>query len=163
MTVAATVEALVAGLDYPMLIVTAAADGRRAGCLVGFSTQCSIDPLRFLVCISKRNATSRVARDASHLAVHFLTRDDRKLSELFGEQTGDRIDKFSHCGWQEAPEGVPVLHAGAGYYVGAVLERRDLGDHHGFLLEPVRAVAHAGRGPQMGFQDVRDMEPGHQA
>lgn len=163
MTVAGTVQTLVAELDYPMLIVTAAAGGRRAGCLVGFSTQCSIDPLRFLVCISKRNATYRVARAATHLGVHFLTRDDRELSELFGEQTGDRVDKFSRCTWQEAPEGVPVLDAGAGYYVATVLDRRDVGDHDAFLLEPVRAVARGGRSGQMGFQDVKDMEPGHEA
>ena len=39
----------VSGLDYPMFVVTAAADGRRAGCLVGFTSQVSIDPPRLLV------------------------------------------------------------------------------------------------------------------
>ena len=42
--------ALTSALDYPMFIVTVAPDGGRAGCLVGFATQCSIDPVRFLVC-----------------------------------------------------------------------------------------------------------------
>lgn len=163
MTTAQTVEALVAELDYPMLIVTAAAEGRRAGCLVGFSTQCSIDPLRFLVCISHRNATYRVAKGASHLGVHFLTRDDRSLSELFGEQTGDRIDKFSQCNWAEGPHGVPVVRTGAGHYIAAVLARREVGDHDAFLLEPISAVSYPGRGGQMGFQDVKEMEPGHEA
>ncbi len=45
----ATVHALVTEIDYPMFIVTAAAGGRRAGCLVGFTTQCSIHPPRFLI------------------------------------------------------------------------------------------------------------------
>jgi flavin reductase (DIM6/NTAB) family NADH-FMN oxidoreductase RutF len=35
-------ETIVATLDYPMFIVTTAAEGRRAGCLVGFGTQTSI-------------------------------------------------------------------------------------------------------------------------
>ena len=40
---------LVGGLDYPMFIATARSErGERAGCLVGFATQCSIDPSRFL-------------------------------------------------------------------------------------------------------------------
>jgi flavin reductase (DIM6/NTAB) family NADH-FMN oxidoreductase RutF len=34
-------------IDYPMWIVTAAARGERSGCLVGFATQCSIEPVRF--------------------------------------------------------------------------------------------------------------------
>src|SRR3982750_801842 len=73
---AAAVHELIDELDYPMLIVTAAAGGQRAGCLVGFATQCSIDPPRMLVCVSKANHTYRVAVDADVLAVHFLRRDD---------------------------------------------------------------------------------------
>jgi len=43
-----------------MIIITAAADGVLGGCLVGFQTQCSIDPARFLVCLStnRENCTS---------------------------------------------------------------------------------------------------------
>jgi flavin reductase (DIM6/NTAB) family NADH-FMN oxidoreductase RutF len=44
------------GLDYTMVVVTAQADAGPAGCLVGFSTQSSIDPPRFLVCLSDRTA-----------------------------------------------------------------------------------------------------------
>ena len=150
-------------LDYPMLGVTAASGGRRGACLVGFSTQCSIAPARFLVCLSKRNATYRIAQDAAVLGVHFLTRDDRALSELLGERTGDDLDKLQHVAWEPGPEGVPVLDAGAGSYVGKVLDRQDLGDHVGFLLEPIEVRSRAVTAPQLGFQDVKDMEPGHEA
>lgn len=44
MTAEDSLEALTAALDYPMFVVTVAAGGERAGCLVGFATQCSIDP-----------------------------------------------------------------------------------------------------------------------
>jgi len=81
---------LAADLDYPMLIVTAAADGERAGCLVGFAAQCSIDPLR----------------------------------------------------------------------AGRVLERRDMGDHVGFILGPIEGEAPPWSG-QLGFRAVMDIEPGH--
>lgn len=162
MSASEAVQQLVADLDYPMLIVTAADGERRRGCLVGFSTQCSIDPARFLVCLSKRNATYRVARDADVLAVHFLTAVDREISELFGEQTGDQVDKFEQCEWEPGLEGVPILSAGAGYYVGRVLERRDVGDHVAFLLEPEEAEFRRGD-RQLGFRDVKDMEPGHEA
>ncbi|MDQ6820254.1 MAG: oxidoreductase, partial [Actinomycetota bacterium] len=39
---------LVSQLDYSMLVVTTALDGQQAGCLVGFASQVSIHPPRFL-------------------------------------------------------------------------------------------------------------------
>jgi flavin reductase (DIM6/NTAB) family NADH-FMN oxidoreductase RutF len=80
----AAFDRLVNRLDYPMLVVTAEADGERAGCLVGFATQCSIQPARFLVCLSRRNHTFRVAGRAGTLVVHALGPDDRALAALFG-------------------------------------------------------------------------------
>jgi flavin reductase (DIM6/NTAB) family NADH-FMN oxidoreductase RutF len=74
-------------LGYPMLIVTAEAGGERAGCLVGFATQCSIDPTRFLLCLSRRNHTFRVATRAAALVAHALGPEDRALAALWG---GDR-------------------------------------------------------------------------
>jgi flavin reductase (DIM6/NTAB) family NADH-FMN oxidoreductase RutF len=50
-------NALAGGLDYPMFIVTVGDGARRAGCLVGFAAQCSIDPPRFMVWLSKKNHT----------------------------------------------------------------------------------------------------------
>ena len=58
---------IAAGLDYLMLVVTAAGDEGPAGCLVGFSTQCSIRPPRYLVCLSDKNRTERVASRAAVL------------------------------------------------------------------------------------------------
>ena len=60
-------EKLVSLLDYPMFVVTTSADGRSAGCLVGFASQVSIGPPRFLVGLSKRNHTYRVAQHAGFL------------------------------------------------------------------------------------------------
>ena len=57
-------DRLVSLLDYPMFVVTTRADDEMSGCLVGFSTQVSINPSRFLVGLSKRNRTYRVASRA---------------------------------------------------------------------------------------------------
>ncbi len=59
---------------------------------MGFATQCSIDPPRFLVCLSKANHTYRVAHEADTLGVHFVPTDAESLAELFGGETGDRVD-----------------------------------------------------------------------
>jgi flavin reductase (DIM6/NTAB) family NADH-FMN oxidoreductase RutF len=151
-----------ADLEYPMLVVTAAAGGRRGGCLVGFAAQCSISPPRFVVWLSHRNHTLAVAREAAVLGVHLLSADDQGLAELFGSRCGEEVDKFAAVTWHEGPGGVPLLDDCPRWFVGRVLERFDSGDHDGFLLEPEAA----GTGPwsgQLGFQAVKDLEPGHDA
>ena len=40
---------------------------------------------------------------------HALTPADRELAALFGEHTGDDIDKVERCSWREGPYGLPVL------------------------------------------------------
>jgi len=149
-------------LDYPMFIVTAAARGERAGCLVGFATQCSIDPLRFIVCLSDKNRTFRVAQDASVLAVHLVPEGADSLAELFGSQTGDDVDKFERCSWSPGPEGTPVLDDCLNWFAGRILEQLDVGDHRAFVLEPVAGGDEDGE-RAFSFQEARWIEPGHEA
>jgi flavin reductase (DIM6/NTAB) family NADH-FMN oxidoreductase RutF len=153
---------LVAALDYPLFVVTTAADGERSGCLIGFATQCSIHPPRFLACLSVKNHTFEVARRAEHLVVHVLHEDDEETAELFGGETGDDVDKFAHTSWHPGPGGAPILEAAEAWFAGRVLEVVDLGDHHGFVLEPVAADAEeAEPGDQLSFQQGKDIDPGH--
>lgn len=147
-------------LDYPMVIVTARAEEGPAGCLVGFGTQCSIDPPRYLVCLSDKNRTERVASNANALAVHFLAADDLELARAFGEQTTDEADTFARWRWREGPGGAPILDACPRWFVGAILDRRPLGDHVAYVLEPI-AVADGPPGPGLMFQQVKDLDPGH--
>ena len=157
-------SSIVAGLDYPMLVVTVASPAGRSGCLVGFSTQSSIDPPRFLICLSDKNHTYRVANaGATRLAVHLLGAGQEELAKLFGEETGDDVDKFARCGWQEGPDGVPVLDDAAAWFSGPILERHRTGDHVAYLIE-IDAAEHRDRSATyLDFQAVRDMEPGHEA
>jgi flavin reductase (DIM6/NTAB) family NADH-FMN oxidoreductase RutF len=144
-----------------MFIVTALGrDGERAGCLIGFATQCSVKPPRFLACVSKENRTFDVVNKAENLVVHFLGSAQRPLAELFGGETGDEVDKFSLCEWSPGPGGVPVLDGVPGWFAGRVLDRHDLGDHIGLRLEPIEAEDRGGP-LDLGFQDVKGIDPGH--
>jgi flavin reductase (DIM6/NTAB) family NADH-FMN oxidoreductase RutF len=154
-------EELARHLDYPMYVVTAAADGARAGCLVGFASQCSIDPPRFMVFISDKNHTYRVAMGSPVLAVHVVPEGAEDLARLFGEQTGDDVDKFERCEWEPGPHGVPLLTRCADRFAGTVLNRRPVGDHTAFLLEPVDVEA--GGGSFFPFRKAQELEPGHEA
>ncbi len=156
------VHELVSALDYPMFIVTVAAGGERAGCLVGFATQCSIDPPRFLVCLSDKNRTFAVARGADVLVVHLVPSEATALAELFGGETGDELDKFARCSWRPGPGGAPVLDDCENWFAGRVLDRMPAGDHHAFLLEPFEASGSGGERP-FEFHRARRIEPGHEA
>ena len=152
-------ERLVATLDYPLYVVTTAFDEQPSGCLVGFATQCSIHPPRFLACISKKNHTFLVAVRAPTLAVHIVEEKDKRIADLFGGETGDEVDKFSRVRWHYV-SGVPVLDACDRWFAGSVLEQIDFGDHLGFLLEPIDTGQEA-VSEQLSFQKARDIEPGH--
>lgn len=153
---------VMADIDFPMVIVTAADGEERSGCLVGFHAQSSIDPPRFTVWISKKNHTYAVARRAEVLTVHLPSAEQRDLAALFGEETGDEVDKFAACGWRVGPHGAVVLEAMARWFVGRVTETLDTGDHVAFLLEPIAGEVGEWSG-QLGFQAVKDLTPGHEA
>lgn len=157
----AALDLLVDGLDYPMFVVTAAHDGQRAGCLVGFATQTSIDPPRLLVCLSVANHTQDVAQGTAALAVHLLGPDQHELAALFGSTTGDEIDKFARCRWRPGWGGVPLLTDCPRWMVGLILDRITLGDHVGFLLAPTATQSEGG--PVLTFQQARGLSPGHPA
>ncbi|MFI5531804.1 flavin reductase family protein [Kitasatospora sp. NPDC051853] len=153
-------------LDYPVYVVTAAAGGERAGCLVGFGGQNSIDPARFTVWISKVNHTHRIALHAPVLAVHLLDSrrpGGRALAELFGGRTGDEVDKFAAVRWEPGPEGVPLLTDAPARFAARVLDRADWGDHTGHLLEPLATRVREGANRLLSYREVAGIEPGHPA
>jgi len=102
-------DSLMASLDPPMVVVTTAVAGERAGCLVGFHAQSAIDPQRYCLWLSKANHTYRVALRATRLAVHFLTEEDLDVAEHFGTLSGEDVDKFEGLDLDEGPEGLPLL------------------------------------------------------
>jgi flavin reductase (DIM6/NTAB) family NADH-FMN oxidoreductase RutF len=154
---------LVAAADPPLYVVTTVAAEERAGCVVGFATQASIDPPRFLVAISKENRTWRVAKDASHVAVHLFGRERMDVVDLFGGETGDEIDKFDHCAWTEGVASVPILAGAEAWFVGRVVERIDFGDHVGHLLESVAGGTASTSPASVTLHDADDIDPGHPA
>jgi flavin reductase (DIM6/NTAB) family NADH-FMN oxidoreductase RutF len=148
----------------PVFVVTAAARGEGDGCLVGFATQCSIDPPRHLVCLSKQNRTYELAVDGDALAVHVLHRSHLELglARLFGEDTGHEIDKLDRCEWRAGPHGVPVLD-GCDWFGGPIVQRFDTGDHEAFVIDVVDGRGERLDEPCLSYADVEDLDAGHPA
>lgn len=156
-------DELVAAMDGTMVIVTAAAGEERDGCLVGFHSQCSIEPRRYAVWLSVANRTTEIAQCAEHLAVHLLGRDDHDLAELFGGQTGDEVDKLARCEWEPGLGGVPLLVRCPARFVGRVVESvSGTSDHDLFVLDVLEAPTRAPVAP-LRLSAVRGIDPGHEA
>ena len=151
-----------ARFDPPLVIVTTAALGTRAGCVVGFHGQSSIDPVRYAVWISKANYTYRVALLAGHLAVHRLDGRHRRLAQAFGGSTGDEVDKFAGVRHEDGPFGVPLLTDCDDRFV---LERvsmwDDGGDHVCFIGAPVHVDLGTHGSAALRVSDAHDIEAGH--
>jgi flavin reductase (DIM6/NTAB) family NADH-FMN oxidoreductase RutF len=149
--------------DYSLFVVTVTGrGGERGGCLAGFVTQCSIEPVRFIVCVSLANHTYEVAQGAGAIGLHLLGADQMDLASLFGEKTGDDTDKFAQCRWVTGAAGSPILSECAAWFEGSIDERFDVGDHQALLVSPIES----GPGPCPGtltFQHARGMKPGHPA
>ena len=84
-------DALVAVLDAAVVVVTAADGDDRDGCLVGFHSQCSIDPPRYAVWLSRANRTFDLAQRTDLLA----------FTSLYEEWGYALLEAFS--------QGVPAL------------------------------------------------------
>jgi flavin reductase (DIM6/NTAB) family NADH-FMN oxidoreductase RutF len=150
-------------VDTAMIVVTTAAADERAGCLVGFHAQCSIEPRRYVVWLSKSNHTFRVGLLATHFAVHYLSTDDLDVAEHFGTTTGDEVDKFASWDWSEHHSGVPVLDRCANRLVARRTALLDEGsDHVCVVLEPID-VTYGGRFHPLRLSAVKHLRPGHQA
>jgi flavin reductase (DIM6/NTAB) family NADH-FMN oxidoreductase RutF len=150
-------------VDFPYYLLTARTpEGEMSGCLAGFVTQCSIDPPNFVACISRLNHTLGVAVHALAMGLHLLGEDQVGMARLFGEKTGDEVDKFAEVDWRIGPTGAPLLADVSLALEGTILGHFSVGDHEAFLVRAVRAVAGPGSGLLTHRTSPR-LHPGHPA
>ncbi|WP_234803110.1 flavin reductase family protein [Mycobacteroides salmoniphilum] len=161
--VPADFASLMSQLDHPMYVVTVQGADGPSGCLVGFASQVSIDPPLFLVGLSEQNHTWRVSHEASHLAVHVIPRAQGELVHLFGEMTGDCVDKFAACSWLKGPHGAPILQDASAWFVGEIATRVKLGDHVGHVLAPVAVCQASEISGYVTSRNATHLHPGHEA
>ena len=158
----AAFETFAGRLHGAMVVVTTCELGVRAGCLVGFHSQSSIDPPRYCVWLSKANHTYRVALRAPRLAVHALTSADAALAEHFGTLSGEDVDKFTGHAVTER-DGLPLLDALPHRLIGTRLAMLDLGGDHVCVELGVDVVCDPGPFAPLRLDAVAHLRPGHGA
>ena len=98
-------------MDYTLCLLSAAADGRRQGCIVNsFHQVTSSFPPKFLVAVNKDHETCRAVQSAGSFSVTLLASDaPGELIDTFGYKSGRVVDKFSGREAETDGNGNPYL------------------------------------------------------
>jgi flavin reductase (DIM6/NTAB) family NADH-FMN oxidoreductase RutF len=154
---------LMASVDPPLIVLTTVAEDERAGCLVGFHAQSSIDPQHYCVWLSKANHTYRVGLRAKHFAVHFLSSGDLGLAERFGTLSGEDTDKFAGLDVEPDEHGVPLLTVCPDRLSVQRLALLDDGSDHVCLTTRVTSAATGGGFTPLRVSGATHLDPGHES
>ena len=152
---------LMGSVDSPLIVVTTSAEGERAGCLVGFHSQASIDPEHYCFWLSEANHTYRVALRADHFAVHFPTTADSELARFFGSRSGSETDKFAGLDFTVTEDGVPLLADLPNRLIVERIAMLDDGSDHVCLTARVIAIEFGQSFTPLRPSQLGDLKPGH--
>ena len=144
----------------PLVVVTAAAGGRRSGQVAVTAHGASIVPERprLTVALWKENLTHDLAQASGALAVHLLRDDQDALVYHFGLQSGRVMDKFSGLDYELGTTGTPLLRDCLAAFECRVVNRMDGGDHTVFLGDVVNSLGE-GEGSPLWWRDLRARIP----
>lgn len=151
---------LMSSTDQALIVVTTAAEGEQAGCLVGFHTQSGISAERYCFWLSKANHTYRVGLRSAHFAVHFLTAGDLAVAEHFGTLSGEETDKFTGVDVDTADSGVPLLRAVPHRMVVERLTMLDDGGDHVAVTARIASAETTGPFTPLRLSDVGHLDAG---
>lgn len=124
-------------MTYGLYVVSAEADGVRAGCLVNTAVQVTSEPPRLTVAVNKENFTAGVIQDAGAFTVTVVDKTaDMPYIGNFGFRTSADYDKFEKYGCERSAVGSPY----APEHICALMACRlidtvDVGTHYLFVGE----------------------------
>lgn len=128
-------------LSYGLYIVGAAADRKRAGCVVNTFAQVTSAPAQVSVAINKENYTTGIIREAGCFTAVALDESvPMEMIGTFGFHSSADTDKFASwaCAEDEAGMPYPTEHTAARFSARVVSEL-DLGTHVLFVGEVTEA------------------------
>ena len=118
-------------MTYGLYVVSAEADGQKAGCIVNTATQVTAEPPRMMVAVHKDNVTTGVIAKAGAFTVTALDMTaDMPYIGNFGFRTSADYDKFEKYGCETSAVGSPYSpqHACA-LFACNLVETVDVGTH----------------------------------
>lgn len=128
-------------MSYGLYVVSAEADGQKAGCVINTATQVTAEPIRLTVAVHKDNVTTGVIQRAGAFTVTVIDQTaDMPYIGNFGFRTSDTYDKFEKYETVVSEVGSPYSpeHACA-VCACRLIDTVDVGTHLLFVGEVVQA------------------------
>ena len=128
-------------MSYGLYVVSAEADGTKAGCVVNTAVQVTAEPIRMTVAVHKDNVTSGAIANAGAFTVTAIDQTaDMPYIGNFGFRSSDTYDKFEKYETAISEVGSPYCpeHACA-VYACKLIDSVDVGTHYLFVGEVVQA------------------------
>lgn len=128
-------------MTYGLYVVSAEADGQKAGCIINTATQVTAEPPRMMVAVHKDNVTTGVIAKAGAFTVTALDMTaDMPYIGNFGFRSSAGYDKFEKYGCETSEVGSPYSpeHACA-LYACRIVDTVDAGTHLLFIGDVVDA------------------------
>lgn len=128
-------------MSYGLYVVSAEADGTKAGCVVNTAVQVTAEPIRMTVAVHKDNVTSGAIAKAGAFTVTAIDQAaDMPYIGNFGFRSSDTYDKFEKYETAISEVGSPYCpeHACA-VYACKLIDSVDVGTHYLFVGEVVQA------------------------
>ena len=132
-----------------LYVVSSAADGLRAGCVINTAVQVTSMPPRISVAVNKDNVTSGVIASAKAFALTVIDQTaDMLYIGNFGFRTSSDYDKFAKYETRETALGMPYVpeHATA-LFSCRLIDTVDVGTHLLFIGEVEDAERLSGEAP----------------
>ncbi len=132
-----------------LYVVSAAADGMRAGCVINTAVQVTSAPPHISVAVNKENVTSGVISSAKAFALTVIDQTaDMLYIGNFGFRTSSDYDKFAKYETRETALGMPYVpeHAAA-LFSCRLIDTVDVGTHLLFIGEVEDAERLSGETP----------------
>ena len=107
-------------MSYGLYVVSAEADGTKAGCVVNTAVQVTAEPIRMTVAVHKDNVTSGVIAKAGAFTVTAMDQTaDMPYIGNFGFRSSDTYDKFEELRRQSRRWGAPIVRSTRARYMHA--------------------------------------------
>lgn len=137
-------DALANSVYKPLWIMTSQREGALSGSLVVSALSLfHSNPVKFVVCVTKRDYTHDVVMASRVFALHALREDQIDLAVHFAYQSGRDVDKFATLDYKIGYTGCPVLRDCLGYMEFEVFASVDTPTHTVVVAEIRDAKAFA--------------------
>lgn len=120
-----------------LYVVSAEADGLKAGCIINTAVQVTAEPPRISVAVNKENVTAGVIERAGAFALTCVDQTaDMVYIGNFGFRASDTFDKFARYEARAAANGAPYCPEHACAVFGCrLVDTVDVGTHYLFIGE----------------------------